>query len=134
IDTFTFTASDGQLASIPATVTITVNPVNDPPTAVADEYTVQAGTTLIVPASASVVLNDIDIDGDTIRFAGLSANPTHGSIFFQADGTFQYTPQTGFVGTETFSYLMFDGQSFSAPGIVTIHVVNDAPVAAADDF
>lgn len=133
-DTFTFTASDGQLASIPATVTITVTPANDAATAVADDFTTHINTPLDVPATGSVVVNDFDIDGDAIQFGGLYANPTQGSVLFQADGTFRYTPQAGFVGTETFSYMMWDGQVLSAPGIITIHVLNDLPTANNDNF
>lgn len=135
-DTFTFTATDGQLFSAPATVTVTVNPVNDPPTAVADVYAVPANSMLIVPAATGVLANDFDIDGDsaTLTFGGLSINSANGSILFQVDGSFSYAPDAGFVGTETLAYIVSDGQSNSAPGAITIHVFNDPPVAAADAY
>lgn len=133
-DTFTFTSADAELSSPPATVTLTITPVNDPSVAVGDDYTTHVNAPLEVPAAGSVVLNDFDVDGDAVQFAGLSANPTHGSISFQADGTFRYTPQAGFVGADTFSYLVSDGQSVSAPGVVTIHVLNDPPTANDDSF
>ncbi len=49
-DAFTFRVSDGLLNSTVATVSLTVQPVNDPPVATAETYTVQSGTTLTVAA------------------------------------------------------------------------------------
>src|SRR5262249_59386835 len=48
-DAFTYKANDGSLDSNVATVTITVNPVNDAPVAVDDSYTILEGGTLNVP-------------------------------------------------------------------------------------
>ncbi len=50
VDSFTYRASDGATDSNVATVTITVNAVNDPPTAANDSYATDAGTTLTVAA------------------------------------------------------------------------------------
>ena len=67
-DSFTFEANDGQADSNIATISITVDPVNDAPVAVIDSYNVDEDGNINVPASG-VLGNDSDIDGD-----GLSAH------------------------------------------------------------
>ena len=50
-------------------------------------------------------------------------DPTHGSLIFNADGTFRYTPVLNYVGDDQFSYFVYDGE-FSTVGTVTIHVTD----------
>ena len=64
-DSFTYTASDGQTASAPVTVELTVTAVNDIPTAVGDVYGTAEDTTLTV-AAPGVLGNDSDPDGDAL--------------------------------------------------------------------
>jgi VCBS repeat-containing protein len=134
-DTFTYKANDGAADSAPATVTITVNAVNDIPTAVADSYTVNEDTTLTVPAATGVLNNDTDPDGNTLT-AQLVTGPTHGQLTFNADGSFTYVPAANFSGSDTFTYRASDGTTTSSPVTVTINItaVNDAPVAANDNY
>ena len=61
----------------------------------------------------SVITNDFDQDGDQL-FAQLVSPPAHGVISFQFDGTFEYVPDPGFVGVDSFRYEVFDGQAFDA--------------------
>ncbi len=89
-DSFTYRAYDGPDYSDPATVTITVNPVNDAPVAVADSYSVEENDTLTVAASG-VLGNDTDVDGDSLS-AVLVSNVSNGSLTLNADGSFDYTP------------------------------------------
>jgi VCBS repeat-containing protein len=58
--------------------------------------------------------------------------PTHGAITVNADGTFSYTPDLDYFGTDTFSYRLSDGplDSNLATVNLTVTAVNDAPVAA----
>jgi hypothetical protein len=128
-DSFTYMANDGILDSNPATVTITVNAVNDAPVAVNDT----AGTTAGVPVAIDVLVNDTDVDGDVLSVSGVTQGAS-GTVSINANNTVTYTPNTGFTGTDTFTYTAFDGTSNSNNATVTITVVaqNIAPVAVDD--
>ncbi len=127
--TFTYEAGDGTLRSAAATVTISVNAVNDPPTAQADSYTTAEDTPLSVPAAAGVLANDTDPDGGTTLTAAVARTVTDGSLTLRPDGSFTYTPGTNFSGTTTFTYRARDGSAASEAVTVTITVTaaNDAP-------
>ena len=133
-DTFTYTANDSLLASNVATVTITVNAVNEAPVAVDDNYTTDEGTTLTVSAPG-VLANDDDPDGDALT-AALDAGPGHGTLTLNPDGSFIYTPESGFSGTDSFTYTANDGTLGSATATVTITVnpVNEAPITVDDTY
>ena len=64
----------------------------------------------------------------------LVTSPTHGSLAFNADGSFVYTPETNYNGSDSFQYAAYDGTTFSFIRTVTLNVtsVNDAPVASND--
>jgi len=125
-DSFTYKASDGQLDSNVATVTITVNPVNDAPVAGDDA----AVTDEDAVATGNVLGNDSDVDGDPLA-AVLVDGPAHGSVTLAGDGSFTYTPAPDFNGSDSFTYKASDGQADSNVATVTITVnpVNDTPVA-----
>src|SRR5262249_41918894 len=133
-DSFTYKVSDGVLESNVATVSLTVNPVNDFPTANNDFYVVAEDNVLTV-AAPGVLANDSDIDGDPLT-ATLVTSPTHGSLAFNADGSFTYTPQANYNGSDSFQYAAYDGAAFSFIRTVTLTVtsVNDAPVANNDSY
>jgi len=132
-DSFTYKLNDsGTSFSNVATVSITVNPVDDPPIAAPD----QATTPEDVPVVISVLSNDTDSDNainpSSVAVAG---NPSHGTVVAQPGGTFLYTPEKDFYGTDSFTYTVADvGGKTSAPVTVTVTVtpVNDAPVAVND--
>jgi hypothetical protein len=108
VDSFTFKVTDdGGLESNVATVSITVIPVNDAPVANNDTYFVNAGGTLVVPAPG-VLVNDIDVEGDPLSFASLTA-PTNGTFGSDASGGFTYRPDDGFTGVDGFIYQAHDG-------------------------
>jgi T5SS/PEP-CTERM-associated repeat protein len=118
-DAFTYRASDGTVSSEPATVTLTVRPVNDAPVAVADRLSVRQGRTLSVPVSA-LLANDTDPDGDTLRVTGVSATgDTHGMVALSG-GRVTYTPDRRFTGPASFTYSVSDGRGGTAQG--TVHV------------
>jgi VCBS repeat-containing protein len=129
-DSFTYRASDGTLTSNLATVTITVTPVNDAPTAAADAYTTDEDTALNV-ATPGVLGNDTDLDSGTLT-AAVVTGPAHGTLTLNADGSFAYTPDANFTGSDSFTYRASDGTLDSDPATVTITVtaVNDAPTVA----
>jgi len=126
-DPFTYRASDGALDSNLATVTITVSAVNDAPVAAADTYNTPEDTTLTVNAPG-VLGNDSDPDGDTLS-AVVASGPSHGSLTLNANGSFTYTPDANYNGTDPFTYRASDGTLASNLATVTITVsaVNDPP-------
>src|SRR5690606_4719777 len=136
-DSFTYQASDGALLSNVATVTITVDaPGNDAPVAVDDDYTTDAGVTLNVLPADGVLANDTDADGDPLA-AALDDDVDNGTLACNADGSFSYTPNAGFDGTDSFTYYANDGTTNSLnPATVTITVnpVSTPPVAVDDDY
>ena len=133
-NSFTYQVTDGISLSNMATVTITVNPVNDTPVAVDDSYLTDEDVSLIVPAPG-VQDNDTDVDGDTLTSLPVSG-PAHGSLSLNADGSFTYTPDANFNGNDSFTYKLNDGTTDSnvANVSITIGGVNDAPVAANDNY
>ena len=82
---------------------------------------------------AGVLANDSDADLDTLT-AAVAANPTKGSIALNKDGSFNYTPNAGFSGTDTFTYTVSDGIVNSEPATVTVSVHNNPPVADSDSY
>jgi CSLREA domain-containing protein len=136
-DSFTYRANDGTANSNLATVTITVTPVNDAPVANHDAYSVAEDGTLTVPAPG-VLANDTDVEGSALTVAAPrpASGPTNGSLTLNADGSFQYTPNTNFFGSDSFTYRASDGAADSNLATVTITVtpVNDAPVANDDGY
>src|SRR5207244_1992224 len=74
---------------------------------------------------------DADLPANTLS-ATLVTGVGHGALTLNADGSFTYTPDADFNGTDTFTYRAYDGQAYSDEVAVTITVnpVNDAPVAA----
>ncbi|HSH04324.1 MAG TPA: Ig-like domain-containing protein [Anaerolineae bacterium] len=108
--------------SAPATITVTVTPVNDVPVAVADSYGASMNQPLVVNA-AGVLANDSDVDGDSLQ-ANLVSGPNNGSLDLAMDGGFVYTPAISFAGVDTFVYQAFDGQVSSPSVVVTITTYN----------
>ncbi|MDL1916138.1 tandem-95 repeat protein, partial [Anaerolineae bacterium CFX4] len=133
-DTFTYKANDGTADSNVATVTITVNPVNDAPVAVNDAYATDEDTALNV-ATPGVLTNDTDAEADPLTTV-LVVGPTNGTLTLSSDGGFTYTPNANFNGSDSFTYRTSDGTLLSNIVTVTLNVgaVNDAPVAVDDAY
>jgi|GEM_PF-787412 len=117
-DSFTFVVTDGALNSNTATVTITINPVNDVPAA-ADSSTTGQENDLVVGA-----LSGTDTEASPLTFH-VFADPTSGTLELAEDGTFRYQPDAGFVGIDGFTFIVNDGTTDSAEAHVTI-VINSA--------
>jgi hypothetical protein len=95
--------------------------VNDPPTAMDNEYDVEEDDVLIVEAPG-VLENDDDVEGDPL-IALLESGVSKGTLVLNEDGSFTYTPDPGFIGTDTFTYKASDGIEFSDVATVTILIV-----------
>jgi len=107
-----------NLDPTPDTLTINVTPVNDPPQALGDAYTVWQDIALNI-ASPGVLANDTDIDSSTLT-AILDSGPAHGVLTLNPDGSFVYTPALNYYGTDSFTYHASDGSL--ASGIVTVNL------------
>jgi hypothetical protein len=119
-DAFTYTISDGQ-ASDTAVVTIeVVPPSNHQPVAVNDSYNAFSGKTLSV-AAPGVLTNDSDGDDDPLSVVTVS-NPANGTLVWDSNGSFEYTPTDDFTGVDTFTYSASDGELVSNAATVTIEV------------
>ncbi|MBI3879110.1 MAG: tandem-95 repeat protein [Verrucomicrobia bacterium] len=122
-DSFTFKVNDGQLDSTPATVSLTINAVNDPPVAIAQSITTPEDI------ATNLTLTGFDVEGSNLTFAVITG-PTNGTLTGVAPNLL-YRPNTNFFGTDSFTFRANDGQADSAAATVslTITPVNDAPVA-----
>ncbi len=127
-DSFTFMVNDGRKDSAPATVSVTVNPVNDAPVAQADSLTIPEDTKVDI----DVLANDTDVDGDTLTVTALG-QPKTGKVALKADRAV-YTPMADYHGKDSFTYTISDGNGGTASSTVNIVLtpVNDAPVAVDD--
>ncbi|GAG13176.1 unnamed protein product, partial [marine sediment metagenome] len=115
-DTFTFNANDGQADSSVATVSITVNAVNDDPVAV-DDLAITGQDT---PVDVDVLANDTDVEGDNLSVASVT-DPANGSVVNNGSNV-TYTPNAGFTGDDTFTYTADDGNGGTATANVTVSV------------
>ncbi len=136
--TFTYKVDDGSLDSNTATVTITINAINDAPVMVADQsFTTDEDT------SYSVTLNgatDEETATGSIQYKITSA-PTNGTLTnctdttsWNTDITCDYAPTADFNGSDSFTYKAYDGvleSAVSSTVSITINSINDAPTLAA---
>ncbi len=130
------------VASVPSapgigteTFTATGTAVNQAPTAQADGYSIDEDQTLNVDADNGVLDNDNDSDGDILTAVLIGGPSNEQSFTLNNDGSFSYTPNLDFNGSDSFTYQAGDGQTTSNTVTVTITVnaVNDAPGFQAGD-
>ena len=127
-DSFTYTIDDGFGGQATATVTVTVEPANQPPEA----NDVEASTQRTQAVDIDVLANDSDPDGDPLTITEFS-QPTNGSVT-QSGALLRYQPDQLFSGEDTFTYTISDGRGGEASATVRVDVVfaNQAPVANPD--
>lgn len=123
VDSFTYTLTDTGLLTASATVTITINDVNADPVAVDDTFfDVPSGTS----SAYSVLFEgapDSDQDGDPITITDWDAISAAGAAVSCAGGTIcSYSPAGGFLGEDTFTYTISDGNGGFDVGLVTLFV------------
>ncbi len=137
-DTITYTISDGRRGgSATAELRIVVVPVDGPieapPRPVAEDDSV------ITVRNTSVDLRPLENDshpsGASIRLDQIVEAPTHGQATILPPGTIRYSPNSGYVGEDSFRYSVkdSDGQTASARVTVTVVPEGGAPPIARDD-
>ncbi|MES2819819.1 MAG: retention module-containing protein, partial [Pseudomonadota bacterium] len=128
-DSISYSISDGQGGSASSTVAVTVAPANDSPVAVDDLVQATEDTLL----TGNLAGNDSpSTDGGNVWALGSQA--ANGTAVVNADGTFSYTPNPDFNGTDSFTYSLTDADGETSTATVTVNVApaNDAPVAVDD--
>ena len=100
---------------------------NTAPVANDDSYSVDSGSSLDVSAPG-LLGNDTDANGDTLSAAKVS-DPGHGAVTVNSNGSFTYTPSSGFAGPDSFTYKANDGSLDSniATVSLTVNQTNHAP-------
>lgn len=129
-DGFSYTIGDQAGAAATGQVTIGVTRPNTAPVLGDDAARTSAGTPVVIP----VLDNDGDPDGDDLALIAIEA-PGHGTVQVEPGGErLRYTPQAGFVGSDSFAYTVSDGWGGTATANVTIEVtpINTAPVPTPD--
>lgn len=127
--TFTYVVSDGNGGSDTATVTVNVSSVNDLPIAGDDSETLAEDT----PVNIDVLANDSDLE-DTELDVSIATGPQFGSVEVENDGTITYTPNSQYVGDDSFTYTVTDddGGTDTATVTLTVTAEPDAPIANDD--
>ncbi len=133
-DSFTYQLEDAEGAlSTPATVTVTVLPINDAPVANPDNATTPEDNLVSIP----VLANDTDVDNNwTNAILIISTNPSHGTVAVESStGRIVFTPEQDYFGNDSFTYQVKDAQG-ALSNVATVNIVvtpvNDPPVANND--
>ncbi len=114
-DSFIVEVSDGNGAD-EVTVMVTIESINDVPTAIDDSVSTYENS----PVSIDVLSNDGDIDGDVLMITTHSS-PVHGSAVASAD-SITYIPYTNFIGSDSFTYIVDDGNGATVQATVNVTV------------
>ena len=124
---FMYTISDGNGGTAQASIVVSVNNTNDPPTANADTFSVVKDTSanvLDVLANDSFAPDPLEVL-TIVSVSNVSANAT---VTVSADGKhINYTPAAGFTGSDTFTYTMKDPDGATAQSTVSVTVQDYVP-------
>ena len=112
-DSFTFKANDGHVDSNTATVSITVTPVNDPPTADAQSVATNQGTQLNITLTGS----DVETPPANLTFT-VTVPPAHGALTGTAP-TLTYTPAANYSGSDNFNFTVTDTGDGASPPLTS---------------
>ncbi|MCB1148670.1 MAG: tandem-95 repeat protein, partial [Chlamydiia bacterium] len=122
---------NSETDSVKASINITE--LNAPPVANPDGvYVANRNTTLHVSAANGVLANDTDPNTTFTLNAVLLTGPANGQVVLNADGSFEYTPNPGFVGIDSFTYLANDGLLDSEVATVILQSIDPTPLALND--
>ncbi len=131
---FSYTACDSAGACGSAVVTVDVLPGdNRPPIATDDVVSTRTST----PVSLDPTENDVDPDGDPLAVEDITIQPLHGTVVLNNDGTVTYTPDQGYVGSDSFEVSVTDGEGGFDRSTTTVVVAPDDnvdPIAVDDSY
>ncbi|MCA9217165.1 MAG: tandem-95 repeat protein, partial [Planctomycetales bacterium] len=131
-DSFRYFISDGTDDSEIASVTITVQAVNDLPVVNGETLFTLADTPLRLDAEHSLLLNDSDVeDQQDLSMTPVNKRSDNGSFVIEADGQMTYTPNDGFVGADSITYEVRDSAGGVSSGVVTVFV-GESPVTLSE--
>ena len=116
--TYILTAS-GLGGTITETATVTVTVPNNPPVANQDTATTVTDT----PVDINVLANDTDADGDALIISAFT-QPENGVVADTGGGIFNYIPNPGFHGTDSFTYAVIDGNGGTDSSTVSVTVLS----------
>jgi hypothetical protein len=118
---FNWNGFDGtSYATTGATVNLNVFAVNDAPVANSEARTTPRAQPITI-SRADLLGNDIDVDGDSLSINSFT-QPSNGTLVDKGDGTFSYTPNIYFDGSDSFTYTISDGQGGTANSLVNLTV------------
>ena len=129
-DSFQYVITDANGQTSTATVSITVEAVNDAPVAIDDVVSAQEDVLL---ENINVLDNDTDSDGNPLTVTN-AVSAAGGVVTINADGTLSYQAPANFTGPDTINYTIDDGAGGTSTAVVNIDVAPVADLAAADDF
>ena len=118
-DGFDYTVGDGHGGTATGHVTVTVTPVDDAPVALPQDVTTGQDTPV------GITLAGTDVDADPLTFAVTGA-PAHGTLS-GTGASLTYTPEPGYSGPDSFTFVANDGTLGSAPATVAITVTAESP-------
>jgi|GEM_PF-2652211 len=134
-EAFVYEVCDDGISSICLTenVTLSITPVNDPPVAVQDIFTINEDNSL----NNNVLTNDTELENQPM-VANLVSNTANGVITLYANGDFDYTPPPNYFGVDSFSYNVCDDTApalcATASAIINVLPINDLPIIRNDTF
>ena len=107
-----------------------------PPKAVVDSYALNEDKSLSVDAARGLLANDTDPSGGALTVARIQASPKHGHLQWLADGSFKYTPEKNYAGTDYFVYIARSSSGGEASAAVSVKVTSspDRPHARDDHY
>ncbi len=129
-----FDISDGT-ATIQSGVDLTVNPVNDLPSADDLAYSIYEDGTLTF-TDEQLLADATDIDGDALSISDVSYIGAEGVFTDNGDGTYEFAPNENFNGEVSLDFTVSDSNGGTADANIDVYVaeVNDAPVAGSTSY
>ncbi|MEM7333872.1 MAG: cadherin domain-containing protein [Chloroflexota bacterium] len=117
VDSFEYVVEDSGGLTDTGVVTVTISGLNDDPTAGTDSVFTPQDQDITI----SVLTNDIDPENDTLTIDSVT-QPAEGTVTNNGDGSVTYSPPAGYIGNDTFTYTISDGNGGSSTGTVNVAV------------
>ena len=130
---FTYRVTDNAGVQQNASVSVDVTNVNDAPTAVDDAVSVDQSSS---DNQLNILLNDeiTPDENETLIISSVSTPDNGGEVVIAGDGSsVSYTPATDFVGVETFTYVVSDGELEDVAAVTVTVAPSDNPPTAVND-